>query len=269
MAGTTPQEAPVCGEPTAELEQWLTELAPITDPDDVEVDETARLWWTWGDGTRVLIAAGAAEGDDDEEEDEDEDEELEELAELTVRQLNELTGLSEDDRAALAELAEAEEDEGALTAEEAAELRGRLKKANQRARKLRLALKSGKKPEPDDDDKATAKATRGAVAAVLKAELRSAGASEGLVKRAHTLVDLDGLEVDDDGDVDGLEELVEELRGDFPESFKAGAGDEDRPRRRRRQAPPGGGGRKGDPGEGKGKSVGERLAAGLAGFDDD
>lgn len=107
-----------------------------------------------------------------------------------------------------------------------------LKKARQDARS---AKRDAQKPAEDapDPDKAAAEATAAAEGKfkplIVKARARSAFAEAGLVlpkdnpegalSRALKLLDLDDIDVADDGQVDGLREQVEAIRRDFPELF--------------------------------------------------
>lgn len=45
------------------------------------------------------------------------------------------------------------------------------------------------------------------------------GNSDSAMARVVKLLDLDDLQITDDGQIDGLREQVEEIRGDFPELF--------------------------------------------------
>jgi hypothetical protein len=79
-----------------------------------------------------------------------------------------------------------------------------------------------------DDDAPAAPATDPDVRVKRQAgiaALTDAGLSRAQAKTAVRLLDLSGLEVDDDGEVDDddLEELVEDLREKFPAMFGAGA----------------------------------------------
>lgn len=124
--------------------------------------------------------------------------------------------------------------------------------------------------DDDEDDAASRKKSRQAVAAereradnrIKKAEargaLRGAGIDPKRLERAVGLIDLDELDVDDDGNVDGLDEALDALRDEWPELFAK------QTRRRRdvagredRDGSGGGGGRK--------LSTAERHAQRLAG----
>lgn len=118
-----------------------------------------------------------------------------------------------------------------------------LRKARRDARAAKRRTGSAPKDgeaAPDVDEVRTA-AEQAAAAKfrpmVIRSAARSAFAEAGLVVpegkadaalgRALRLLDLDDLEITDDGDVEGLAEQIEEIKADFPELF-AGA---QRPRR--------------------------------------
>lgn len=147
-----------------------------------------------------------------------------------------------------------------------------LKKANSQARKFRLELKQAKNGGSKDGSKDVEKAVADTEAKwkprlvnkAAKAALLAAGASKP--DRLIKLIDHDELDIDDDGEVDGLDDAIEELKEDYPELFKTSDDDDDdknKPRRRRRPGSP-------DTGTGKRpaskqKSSAERIAGGLAG----
>jgi hypothetical protein len=146
---------------------------------------------------------------------------------------------------------DADKSEGDLRAELKA-VRASLGKANgsskrnlRRRRELEAELANrppaGKKSKGDEVDedldvesiRAQAKAEGEKVGndRVKRAELRTALAKagvrdEGALKRLSGMVDLDDLDLDDDGNVDGLDDAIEDLRADVPALF-------DKPRRRR------------------------------------
>lgn len=119
------------------------------------------------------------------------------------------------------------------TKEEWEKTQAALKKANAEAKKRRLAAKEQKpKPKPkkrdDDDDDDEGDDDRSAeveerwkgrvVKQAAKAALATAGAEKP--ERLLRLVDIDSLDVDDDGEVDGLDDEIDRLREDYPELFK-------------------------------------------------
>lgn len=170
-------------------------------------------------------------------------------------------------------------DEGKTEAElraELAKLRTAQAKANKEAERLRLQKKAEREKaakereqKADADDKVTQAEQRVRVVAI-----RTAGAAALLeagfdgdrkaAKELTRLLDLDGLEVDDDGEVDGLDDAIADLKERYPRLFK----DADEERRPVKKAvrkvdtrPAGGGRREG----GTAKSSAELLAARLTG----
>ena len=137
----------------------------------------------------------------------------------------------------------------------------------------------GNSGSPDDDKPDVAKAVAEAVTAadgkwkpmVVRSAARAAFTEAGLVlpkgnadramKRVMRLLDVEELDITDDGDVEGLSEQVEEIKADYPDLFAGnGTGAGGRPR----------GGGKVDAsdrgtGGGKAKSASELQAAALLG----
>lgn len=117
------------------------------------------------------------------------------------------------------------------------ESREALKKANAESKKRRLREKE-RRQEGDGEKKGDGRDVAAEVEAkwkprVVNAAAKSALAEAGAKKpdRLLRLVDLAELDVDDDGDVDGLDEEVERLREEYPELF---AGDDDKKTGRRK-----------------------------------
>lgn len=158
-------------------------------------------------------------------------------------------------------------------------------KRRKRARDLQRQLDearagSGKGGKPkggkggDDDDDVDVDAIRAAATAEArkasderikrsegKSALLAAGVPADKVKRAVGLLDLSDLDVDDDGEVDGLEDAVDALKDEWPELFaKPGA-------RRKRESVAGDGDRNGERGEreSKTKSASQKQADALLG----
>lgn len=137
-----------------------------------------------------------------------------------------------------------EEEYKAPTAEEWKATQDALKKANSEAKRFRTQLRNARKEtktESTDDQK---KAEDQVVAAwkprLVRSEARAALASSGAKKSALTrlarMIDIDDVEVDDDGEVSGLDDLIEDLKDDLPELFKdEDDDDEPTPRRGRRK----------------------------------
>lgn len=90
-----------------------------------------------------------------------------------------------------------------------------------------------------------------------RAELAAAGVPSDRLGRAVKLLDMEDLEVDDDGSVSGISDVVSELKDEMPELFGGGADSNGKPPRVRTGSAGGGGGKK--------KSSAERLAASLLG----
>lgn len=107
-----------------------------------------------------------------------------------------------------------------------------LKKARQDARAARKVVKPEGEDAPDVD-KAVAAASEAAGAKykpmVVKAHARAAFAEAGLVMpkgktdtalaRVLRLLDMADIDVDDDGEVSGLSEQIDDIKSDFPELF--------------------------------------------------
>lgn len=155
-------------------------------------------------------------------------------------------------------------DETPMAAEEAARVRRALKKANEEAKKFRLEAKELREKTEDEADKAVREAREEAEAETtkvwksrfVKAEAKSALIDAGLkqgVNRMVSLIEVDDVEVDDDGEVTGgLSEQVTALKKEFPDLFSkskqvGGKGDT--------------GNRREPDDAGKSKSSAERIAA--------
>jgi len=191
------------------------------------------------------------DGDDDEEDDEDDDDD----------------GDDDDEFADLSE----------------SELRAELKKATDRLstsagsnkvkrdriKRLRRELEDAKKPKPagkkkagDDDDAPDLDAIRDAAKAEAKAEadtrIKRSEAKSALVAAGVTrevaadligFVKLDDLDLDDDGEIEGLDEEIERIQKKYPTFFA-------KPARRRRESVAGGGDR-----DGTGRKPREKMTA--------
>jgi hypothetical protein len=138
-----------------------------------------------------------------------------------------------------------------------------------------LAGRSGdRKPKrqsrDDDDDEVDLDAVREAARAegrksgddrVKRSEAKAALIGEGVssdrAAYAVGLLKLDDLDLDDDGNVEGIEDAIDDLRDKFPELFT--------PRRRRRESVAGGGDRNGEAGDTdrRSKTVGQKMAEAL------
>lgn len=150
---------------------------------------------------------------------------------------------------------------GKTPEQELADIKAALKKANKEAEQRRKELDTLRKAQEDENEKAIREAKEQATnetaaqwrRRVAKAEARAAFGDKG--SRFANMVDLDSLEVDEDGKVTGLEDQVKSIKADFPEVFdpknQAARTDVD-------------GSDKGDSGDGT-KSSAEVLAGRLAG----
>lgn len=108
-----------------------------------------------------------------------------------------------------------------------------------------------------------ARTVKQAAKAALYAEGLS-GSPDRLIK----LLDLDDIDIDDEGEIDGLEEQIVELKEEFPDRFKAKDDDDDedeRPRKPKKPTTKVDGGDKGKKGVKEEKSTAELIAAGLMG----
>lgn len=138
----------------------------------------------------------------------------------------------------------------APTREEHDALLARLTKVNGEAAKWRLRAKAAATSDEGDGngtppasaatpsasgsatDSKTAKALEHlkttAVNAQVRAELAAAGfqnPSKDRIARALRMIDRSAIELDDDGEIDGLTEQIETLKADFPEFFTPAGGD--------------------------------------------
>lgn len=127
---------------------------------------------------------------------------------------------------------EEEESDEPISAEEAKKIRAALKKANDEAKRYRLEAKKLKKETATDSEKAIITAKEEAEKAVedkykgllVRAEAKAALTDAGLTsghERFIKMLDMDAIEVEDDGDIEGLTEQIQALKKDFPEVFDA------------------------------------------------
>lgn len=130
--------------------------------------------------------------------------------------------------------------------------------ALKRARELEEENKKLKAQNETEVEKARREATEEAAKAAAdkykpvivrkeaEAGLLEAGVKPEKIKRLIKLMDLDDIDIDEDGDVEGVEEQVESLREEYPELFKSEASkapesEEPAPRRKRAPRDPDGG----------------------------
>lgn len=110
-----------------------------------------------------------------------------------------------------------------------------LKRANEQAKTWRLKARELEKGQTQGTDDAVTQASKAATdkyrPALVKQAARAALLEAGLVdptperlKKVLRLIDTQGVDIDDDGEVAGLEDQVEELKTDYPEFFTAPEG---------------------------------------------
>lgn len=185
-----------------------------------ENEELVRLLGHLPDGTPIWQQVGFAPEDEDDEQDGDEDQ--------------------DDD-------GEDEDEWTPPSREEYEALQRKLARANKEAAKRRKALKARQADDEDDLDDAEddedgsgkrsdrkelkrllaraearveARYKPALVKQAAKSALVDAGFSGEITNRTMGLLDLDSLEVDEDGEVVGLDEAIEELKEDLPQLFK-------------------------------------------------
>lgn len=186
------------------------------------------------------------EDDDDDEEDEDDEEEDDD---------------EEDDDDEYANLSEAEiRAELKKATERLTKAGGSVKSKRASIRKLKRELEDARKPKPsgkskggDDDEAPDLDAIRDAAKAEAKAEadtrikrseakaaLVAAGVTREVAADLIGFVKLDDLDLDDDGEVEGLEDEIERIQKKYPTFFAKATG------RRRRESVAGGADRGGE-----------------------
>jgi hypothetical protein len=134
------------------------------------------------------------------------------------------------------------------------EVRKRLEGANDKGKRNRLKARELQKqldergrekakPKSDDDEDKVdpAEVRRQALAdarsesdtrikkGAVRAELRAAGITTEQLARVAGMVNLDDLDVDDNGEVDGIDEAVSDLKSEFPQLFGLESGKRRRP----------------------------------------
>jgi hypothetical protein len=138
---------------------------------------------------------------------------------------------------------EEEEEYKPPTAEEWKATQDALKKANSEAKGFRTKLRNARKAtagesssdQQEATDKVIAQWKPRLVRSEARAQLASAGAKKSALTRLARMIDIDEVEVDDDGEVSGIDDLIEELKDDLPELFRdEDDDDEPAPRRKRR-----------------------------------
>jgi hypothetical protein len=157
----------------------------------------------------------------------------------------------------------------APTRQEWRKMQRQLKRANKRDADLRFQQKNGggqgKESDQDAEAKAAAAKEEGktesdgrwkpiVVRQAAKAAFVEAGVSTSAMKRVLRMLDMDEIDIDDEGEVDGLDEQIADIKDELPELFGA----------QRRPAKSVDGGNKGS-GGGKAKSSASLLAARMTG----
>ena len=176
--------------------------------------------------------------DEDDEDDDDDDEDDDEFADLSEAEI----------RAELKKATERLTKAGGSVKSKRASIR-KLKRELEEAKKPRPA---GKKKADDDDDAPDLDAIREAAKAEARAEadnrikrseakaaLVAAGVSRDQAADLVGFVKLDDLDLDDDGEVEGLDDEIERIQKKYPAFFA-------KPTRRRRESVAGGADRDGD-----------------------
>lgn len=112
-----------------------------------------------------------------------------------------------------------------------------LAKANAEAKKWRLKARELEKAKAGDGEAASQQATDKYRPVLVKQAAKAALLEAGLVdptpervKKVLRLIDQDGVDIDEDGEVAGLDDQVEELKADYPEFFT-------KPEEQRRRVP--------------------------------
>lgn len=192
----------------------------VSDPTLTAAD--GRLSWLWPDGTLLpVVSGGADDGDDGDQDGKDDggadgDGEGDGGSQLTPEQQTAVD-------------AEVEKRLGASMAKKiAAEQKKWEKAAAEKAEREKMDDAERAKAEKADAEKAAAEKVSGANARLVKAEAKSAALAAGVkadrVDRFLRNVDLDDIEVDDDGKIDeaAVGKAVKQALDDVPE-FKGGA----------------------------------------------
>lgn len=187
-------------------------------------------------------SGGKSRDDEDEEDDGDEDDEDEDDED------------EDDDEDEFADLSEAEiRAELKKATERLTKAGGSVKSKRASIRKLKRELEDARKPKPSGKSKAPdLDAIRDAAKAEAKAEadtrikrseakaaLVAAGVSREQAADLVGFVKLDDLDIDDDGEVEGLDDEIERIQKKYPTFFA-------KPTRRRRESVAGGGDRGGE-----------------------
>lgn len=217
----------------------------------------ARPYWA-RPGILTATAADSGGGADDDLDDEgDEDDEDDEDDPDAGKTEEELRAELKAARATAAQLLSSRKSE-----------REKRREAQKRAAELEGKIGKGKGADDEDGPEARAaaleaarreerdRADRKVKLAEARGALRAAGVDPARLDRALGLIDLSDLDVDDDGNVDGIDDAIETLKGDLPELFAP------KTRRRRDVA---GRERQSDESGGQPKSAAQRHAEAILG----
>jgi len=177
----------------------------------------------WLGGRPVYpIMGGAVDGpDDDEDKDGDDDEDGDEEADAA--------GSAKDDDSDVDAEEDVERLRAAIKAERKLQREASAQAAEQkRKRKEAEAKVKDQAGTPDEAAKAIEEARTAAreplIRKLLTASARSAFLTAGfqgeVSERFIKLIDRDALDIDDDGEIDGLDEQIAQIKRDFPEKFK-------------------------------------------------
>lgn len=195
-------------------------------------------------------SGGKSKRDDDDDDDDDEDEDDDDDDDEEEEEDDEFADLSEAEiRAELKKATDRLTKAGGSVRSKRASIR-KLKRELEDARKPKPAGK-GKKAGDDDDepdldairDAAKAEARAEADARIKRSEAKAALVAAGVTREVAAdligFVKLDDLDLDDDGEVEGLDEEIERIQKKYPAFFA-------KPTRRRRESVAGGADRDGD-----------------------
>lgn len=180
----------------------------------------ARPYWA---RPGIVTAAAADDGggaddrEDDDLDDEDDEEDDDPDAGKTEEELRAELKAARATAAQLLSSRKSERDKRRQAQKRAAELEGKIGKGaasdDEDSPEARAAaLEAARREERE-------RADRKVKLAEARGALRAAGIDPARLDRALGLIDLGELDVDDDGNVDGIDDAIETLKGDLPELF--------------------------------------------------
>lgn len=211
--------------------------------DEFSLDNRHKLAAPYWARPSIRLAHGASKGgsskkaaDDDEEDDDDDDEEDDDDEDEEDDNEEDDDGLDDLTDAELKERLRETQTQLSKASGSSAARRKQLRKVKaelEEARKPKAATTAKAKGAKDDEAEtvdaeaitaaAKSEARTEANERIKKAEargaLRAAGVASARVGKAVGLLDLSDLDVDDDGEVDGLDDALDELRKEWPELF--------------------------------------------------